>query len=133
MKKILILGFMFLMAFDTLAQVCFKLTAIHAAPLEFSLAWLMRIFSNPWVYGAIMGYIGAFLTWMTLLKKLSIGTSFAASHLEVVSIMAVSLWLFHEPITLINLLGAGLIIAGIILLAIDEEKSGPKANNDAAA
>ena len=122
MRKLFLLGFVLLMTCDTLAQVCFKLTATQAAPLEFSLAWLERIFLNPWVYGAILGYIGSFLIWVTLLKKISIGTSFAASHLEVVSVMLVSLWLFHEPVTFIKLLGSCLIVGGIILLAIDEEK-----------
>ena len=122
MKKLFIIGFLCLMGFDTLAQICFKLTAIHAEPLDFSLAWLGRVFSNPWVYGSLLGYVGAFLTWMTLLKKLSIGTSFAASHLEVISVMAASAWLFAEPITIAKLLGAALILAGIVVLAIAEEK-----------
>lgn len=116
------LGFMLLMAFDTLAQTCFKLTALHANPLEASPEWLLRVFSNPFVYGSFVGYFGAFFTWMTLLKKLSIGSSFAASHLEVVSIMFVSYFMFDEPITMAKIAGAILILAGIVCLAISEEK-----------
>lgn len=122
MKRFFYLGFLLLMAFDTLAQVCFKLTAIHSAPMDWSGEWLLRVLTTPWVYGSLVGYVGTFLTWMTLLKRLSIGTSFAASHLEIISVMAVSYWLFQEPITLMKCLGALAIVAGIVVLAIAEEK-----------
>lgn len=122
MKKFFFLGFMSLMLFDTLAQVCTKLAAIHAAPLEVNAEWLIRVFSHLWIYGSLAGYSGAFFTWMLLLKRLSVGSSFAASHLEVVSIMFVSYFLFNEPITIVKLAGAILILAGIVCLAISEEK-----------
>ncbi len=122
MKKKFLLGFLLLMLFDTLAQVCFKLTAIHASPLAADMDWVARVFASGWVYGALLGYVGAFFTWMMLLKRLSIGSSFAASHLEVVSVMLVSCRLFDEPITAVKLLGAVAILAGIGFLALAEEK-----------
>ncbi len=121
MKKRFLLGFLMLMLFDTLAQVCFKLTAIHAQPLAFDVAWALRVFGGGWVYGSLFGYTGAFFTWMLLLKRLSIGTSFAASHLEVVSVMLVSYYLFGEPLTAVKILGAVAILAGIGFLAFAEE------------
>jgi drug/metabolite transporter (DMT)-like permease len=121
MKHFYLIGFLLLMAFDTLGQICFKYTAIHALPLEMNTAWLWRVFSQPWVYGSFVGYIGAFFTWMTLLKRVSIGPAFAASHLEVVSVMLLSVILFNEPITLVKTLGTLLIIAGIVCLAFAEK------------
>ena len=56
------------------------------------------MFSQPWIYGAFVGYIGAFFTWMSLLKHAPIGPAFAASHLEIISVLAISYWLFNEPI-----------------------------------
>jgi drug/metabolite transporter (DMT)-like permease len=122
MKKFFFLGFGLLMAFDTLAQICFKFTANNALPLELSSDWLARVLLHPWIYGSIIGYIGTYFTWLTLLKRLSIGASFAASHMEVVSVMLVSVWLFNEPMTWPKLSGAVLILAGIFCLAIAEEK-----------
>lgn len=121
MRRFYLIGFLFLIAFDTLGQVSFKYTALHAQPLEANTAWLWRVFSNHWVYTAIVGYIGAFFTWMTLLKKAPIGPAFAASHLEVVSVMLCSVWLFHEPLTWPRVLGACLIVGGIICLAFAEK------------
>ena len=113
-------GFGLLMAFDTLAQLSFKYAGNHALPVEANFAWLLRVFGHPWIYGALVGYIGAFFTWMSLLKHAPIGPAFAASHLEVVSVMLLSAWLFHETLTIPRVLGAVLIVAGIVCLGFAE-------------
>ncbi|MCL1886702.1 MAG: EamA family transporter [Betaproteobacteria bacterium] len=122
MRRFYLIGFAFLMLFDTIGQVSFKLTAIHAEPLEFSWQWIIRVFTNYWVYTAIAGYIGAFFTWMTLLKRAPVGPAFAASHLEVVTVMIASIWVFNEGITWPRFLGALLIVSGIICLAFAEKE-----------
>jgi drug/metabolite transporter (DMT)-like permease len=124
MRRFYLVGFLILMAFDTVAQVCFKLTANHAMPPEADLGWILRVLSTPWVYAAIGCYIGAFLTWMTLLEHAPIGPAFAASHLEVISVMAASAWIFGEHLDAAKLLGSALIIAGIVCLALSETDAG---------
>jgi len=128
MKRFYLIGFAMLMLFDTFNFICFKMAGNHALPVEASLAWLLRLAAEPWVYGAALGYLGAFFTWMTLLKHAPIGPAFAASHLEVVSVMLLSVWLFHEPLTATKLIGATAIIAGIVCLALAErEEAAPDA------
>ncbi|MGA0586453.1 DMT family transporter [Dyella sp. KRB-257] len=125
MKRFYLIGFALLMGFDTLTQISFKLAGNHALPVEANLAWLLRLFGEPWVYGAVLGYLGAFFTWMSLLKHAPIGPAFAASHLEVISVMALSVWLFHEPLTTTKLLGAAAILAGIVCLGLAEREAAP--------
>ena len=120
MKRFYIIGFLVLMAFDTLAQLSFKMAGESALPLEFSPAWLVRVFGQPWIYGAFVGYIGAFFTWMSLLKHAPIGPAFAASHLEIISVLALSYWLFNEPIGWPQIIGCLFIVAGIMCLAVSE-------------
>jgi drug/metabolite transporter (DMT)-like permease len=120
MKRFYLVGFALLLAFDTLNLICFKLAGTHALPVEPSTAWLARVFTNPWIYGAILGYLGAFLSWMSLLRHAPIGPAFAASHLEVVTVMAMSWWLFAEPVTPTQIVGAVVIVAGIVCLALAE-------------
>ena len=120
MRRFYLIGFLVLVGFDTFAQVCFKLTANAAFPPEMDAAWIVRVLSSPWVYCAIACYIGAFVTWMTLLEHAPIGPAFAASHLEVISVMALSVVLFHEHVGAPQLAGSALIIAGIVCLAISE-------------
>lgn len=117
MKRFYLFGFLALMVFDTLAQVSFKYASLHAAPLTLDVAWLLRVFGHPWIYGAFVGYIGAFFTWMTLLKYAPVGPAFAASHLEIVSVTLVSIWLFDDVLTLPKLVGGALILMGILCLA----------------
>lgn len=122
MKRFYLIGFGVLLLFDTLGQTSFKLTAMHAEPLEMSMEWIVRVFTNPWVYIAIFGYIVTFVAWMTLLKHAPVGPAFAAAHMEVITVMIVSIWLFNEHVTLPRLLGALLIVAGIIFLAFAEKQ-----------
>lgn len=132
MKRFYFIGFLVLMAFDTLAQLSFKQAGNAALPLEFSTAWLARVFGQPWIYGAFVGYIGAFFSWMTLLKRAPIGPAFAASHLEILSVLALSYWLFDERIGMPQIIGCLFIVAGIACLAVSEtqEAEGPRADDD---
>lgn len=127
MRRLYLLGFPLLLGFDTLAQLCFKLAGEHALPLEFGLGWLQRLFGQPYVYGSLLGYVGAFFTWMSLLERAPIGPAFAASHLEVVSVLLLSAWCLGEPLTGVHLLGAGLILAGVACLARAEARAGDAA------
>ncbi len=122
MRRFYLFGFLLLMGFDTLAQISFKYAGNGAFPPQARLGWLLRVFGQPWVYGAVVGYIGAFFTWMTLLKHAPIGPAFAASHLEVVSVMLLSIWLFDEHLTLARVLGATAIVAGIVCLGLAEDR-----------
>ena len=120
MKRFYLIGFLLLMAFDTVGQISFYYAGTHALPVQANLAWLLRIFTHPWVYGAVVGYVGAFFTWMSLLKHAPIGPAFAASHLEVVSVMLLSIWLFGEHLTPARAAGAIAILAGIVCLGLAE-------------
>ncbi|HEY8585413.1 MAG TPA: EamA family transporter [Rhodanobacter sp.] len=132
MKRFYLPGFLLLMGFDTLAQISFKYAGTDALPLQASVAWLLRVFGQPWIYGAVIGYVGAFFTWMALLKHAPIGPAFAASHLEVVSVMLLSIWLFDEHLTVVRVVGAIAIIAGIICLGVAEGRE-PLAGTEPAA
>jgi drug/metabolite transporter (DMT)-like permease len=119
-------GFALLLAFDTVVQLSFKLTGTHALPTEASVAWVARVFGHPWIYIALIGYVGNFFTWMSLLKHAPIGPAFAASHLDVVTVMLASALLFHEALTPMRLLGAGVIMLGILCLAFAEKGTAQK-------
>ena len=58
----------------------------------------------------------------TTLFPISVGPAFAASHLQVVTVMLVSVIVFNEQITLTRLLGGLCIIIGIVFLALAEQK-----------
>ena len=137
MRRFYVAGFLVLVAFDTLAQLSFKMAGEQALPLAFDSAWLARVFGQPWIYGAFVGYIGAFFTWMRLLRHAPIGPAFAASHMEVVAVMALSYGLLDERIGWPQVAGALGILAGIICLAFGEKQesasTGPAQSEHAGA
>lgn len=133
MRRLYLPGFLLLMAFDTLSQLSFKLAGDHALPVAADLAWLLRLLGQPWIYGALLGYVGAFFTWMALLQHAPIGPAFAASHLEVVSVMLLSVWLFHDPLTVARVVGACAIVAGIVCLGLAEADEAAGAPDPAPA
>lgn len=123
-KRFYLIGFAALMLFDTLTQVFFKLATQHAGPFEPNTTWLLGIVHNGWIFGAMLGYLFAFFTWMTLLKHAPVGPAFAASHLEVVTVLLVSVAYFGERLTLIQVLGGLCIVLGIVFLSFSESKHG---------
>lgn len=126
MKRFYLLGFAALLIFDTLGQTGFKFSAMEAKPLDYSIEWVMRIITNKWIYITTLSYVGAFFTWMILLKKAPVGPAFAASRLQIVTVTLVSIFIFHEPFTITRFLGAVVIIAGIVFLALAEKKLSTK-------
>ncbi len=128
-----VVGFGLLVLFDTLAQLSIKFAGDHALPLEASPAWLLRVLSQPWVYGALLGYLGAFVTWMTLLQHAPVGPAFAASHLEIVAVLALSALVLGERIGPLQWAGAAMIFAGIVCLGVSEVREPAPAAGAAAA
>lgn len=117
MKRFYLVGFLILLVFDTVAQVSFKLAAVHTAPAELEIAWIARLVSEVWIYAAIFSYLGAFVTYMTLLKHAAVGPAFAATHAEIVTTMLVSVVWLGERLTVLQVAGAVLIMFGIVVLA----------------
>lgn len=117
MRRYYMIGFLVLMGFDTLGQFSFKLAAMGSAPASFDFAWLARVAAEKWTYGSIVGYVGAFFTYLTLLRHAPVGPAFAASHMEIVSVLALSALVLGESLTVTQALGAVCIGAGILLLA----------------
>ena len=120
MRRFYLIGFLVLLAFDTLAQIGFKLAAVAAAPPQLEVAWLGRIATERWIYLAVASYLGAFVTWMTLLRYAPIGPAFAATHLDIVTVLIVSVMWLGETLSLPQVVGAILILTGITVVAVTE-------------
>jgi len=120
MRPFYLIGFLLLVAFDTAAQIGFKFSATNTSPASFTPEWILSVICEKWSYLSLAGYLGAFVTWMTLLKTAPIGPAFAASHLEVVTVMIICVTWLHEKLTLPQIIGSLLIVGGIILFAVAE-------------
>ena len=117
-----VMGFGALLLFDTWTQVAFKLAARQTGEFSWSIRWLEAAALTPWIYGAVAGYLGAFVMWMTLLRHAPVGPAFAASHLEVVTVLIISVPLFGERLAPLQIAGAACIVSGIVLLSLSGSK-----------
>jgi drug/metabolite transporter (DMT)-like permease len=131
MTRFYVIGFFVLMIFDTMAQIGFKLAAQHSmAPDSFNvgliISWIGQVLGAHWIYFSVLGYLGAFITWMTLLKHAPIGPAFAASHLEIVSVLFISVFFMKESLSVVQVVGSLLILGGIFVLAAEEDNEQKK-------
>jgi drug/metabolite transporter (DMT)-like permease len=111
------------MLVDTMVHIAFKLAANAAMPVQFNTSWLVRLVKEPWVYVTVLCCVAAFITWITLLRRAPIGPAFAASHLELIGVLAVSAVLFGERISIIQFAGALLIVGGVACMALGSQSN----------
>ena len=123
-RRFYLFGFGALMLFDTWTQVAFKLAAGQTGEFSLTPDWLQAAILSPWIYAAIGGYLGAFVTWMTLLRQAAVGPAFAASHLEVVAVLIVSVLFFGEHLAPLQIIGGLSIVLGIVFLSLGESRHG---------
>ncbi|MEO8216953.1 MAG: SMR family transporter [Acidobacteriota bacterium] len=116
------MGFTALAILDTATQVSFKFASLQAGPVEFASHWIGAAARSSWTYVAIAGYLAAFVIWMTLLEHAPVGPAFAVSHIDVVTVLLVSVPLFGERLTATEIAGAACIVAGILCLSRSEER-----------
>lgn len=124
MKKLYFyaIGFSILIFFDTLTQISIKLASAQAGAFAMNAQWLLTVLHNPWLYAAVLGYLGAFGAWMTLLKHAPVGPAFAASHLGLIPVLLISASYFGEKLSHMQILGAVCIMVGIVFLSLSEAK-----------
>ena len=78
----------------------------------------------------MLGYLATFLLYMTLIRNVHVGPAFAASHLEIVTVLIFSVFYFGERLTPVQMAGCVAIMTGVAILAVTEkeEDSGSEAN-----
>ncbi|MGH8041458.1 MAG: EamA family transporter [Rudaea sp.] len=113
-----------LLGFETLCQISLKSAGLDNPGFDFSLAAFHHALATPWIWLAIGCYIGAFLAWMTILRKSTLSAAFTTSALVFVAVMFSAWLVFGERIGALQLLGAAVIVGGILMLGADDAKPG---------
>lgn len=121
MRRSILLGFLLLLTFDTGGQVGMKLAADRIGEMDLG-AWLARVVEEPLIHLVLLCYLGAFLTYVSLLKYAPVGPAYAAAHGHIVSVLAISMLFLGERLTLIQGAGVLAIIAGVAILAVTETR-----------
>ena len=108
--------------FDTANQLCMKFLGLATGDLPFGTAWLERVGLSPYFWGAMLADVGSFVAWMLILKKSNLSFATPFISVQYITILIGSYVLFHEPINLAHVVGVGCIVAGLLLIGMDEVK-----------
>lgn len=112
------IAFTTLAAIDAFTQVSFKLAARTTGEFVPSLQFVALAAHVPWLYAAVAGYVASFFAWMMVLERTPVGAAFAASHIEIVVILVLSVVLFGEHLDAPKMIGALFIMSGVAVLAV---------------
>lgn len=62
--------------------------------------------------------------WILVLRKLSLTLAYPTIALSYVAIMGASYFLFNEPVGVMKILGAALVVAGVTMIGLSKLRSG---------
>ncbi len=100
-------------------QLVVKWQVVQAGPFPDGamerILFLIRLVFNPWIFSTLVAAFFAALSWMAALTKLPLSTAYPFNVLSLVTVIYLSHYFFHEPLTWGKIAGAIFISAGIIL------------------
>lgn len=80
-----------------------------------------KLLLNPWIIVGLSAAFVASIMWMLALTKLDLSEAYPYTALAFVLILITSYALFGEPLTAGKVIGTGLIVCGIVVLAITSD------------
>lgn len=102
------------------SQITIKQQVLNAGSFPSGFAekslFLAQLLLNPWVMSAFLAALIASLFWMAAMTKLPLSHGFPIFiSLTFVLVMFFSAAIFHEAMTPLKIVGAALIVAGIVV------------------
>ncbi|KPH05407.1 transporter (plasmid) [Rhizobium acidisoli] len=109
---------------NTLFQIFMKLGATQLNGAEGAIS-LQDALASHWILAALVVEVVCFFVWMTILAELDLSRAFPLSGISYVLIIASGWLMFGEPIVALQIVGSGLILAGVWLIAGASEATHP--------
>lgn len=116
-----IISWVLFLSVETAAQITFKIAGATLNPAHGFLPLVVHALASPWVAFAFTLYFGCFLLWMTILKDSDLGRAFPMTALIYLCTLGAAIFLFHEVLTPVRVLGIGAIIVGVAILVTDQD------------
>lgn len=107
--------------FSVYSQLIIRWQVSLAGPLPETLEgkalFIFRLLLSPWVISALAATFFSGISWMLAMTKFEISYAYPWASLNYVFMLAFGVLLFGEHLTLTKMIGTGLIVAGIVVLA----------------
>jgi multidrug transporter EmrE-like cation transporter len=108
-------------ALTVFGQIAIKMQVAQAGALPAAggdkLAFLIRLLLNPWIIAAFAAAFLASVAWMGAMTKFQLSHAYPFMSLNFVIVLALSAWLFNEPMSITRMAGVALICIGTIVAA----------------
>ena len=117
--KLIWTWFLFLVV-ESGTQVVFKFAGAKLDASNGLPALATQILTSPWAIGGFLLYFLGFILWMTILRESDVGRAFPITAMIYLTTLAAAVYLFHESLSPLRILGVAAIIAGVSLLASDQ-------------
>ena len=110
-------------AFTVFGQLAIKSQVMAAGALPAAgadkLAFLFRLLLNPLIIAAFAAAFLASICWMGAMTKFPLSQAYPFMALNFVIVLALSAWMFNEPVSPLRMLGMALICIGTVIAAQD--------------
>ncbi len=120
-RGMLIAAWLALVVVEIVTQLSLKFAGQATGGFDFSARAFALALASGWLWLAIVSYFGCFLLWMLILRHSALSRAFPTSAIVFVVVMLTSLLVLHEPIGIVRLLGAAIIVTGILQLRHTED------------
>lgn len=119
MSNLLLIGLCLFGVLLALGQILFKFAGRNSNLVR---DWsdILGLFATPWLWAALVVYAIATLLWVMLLQRVPLSRAYPFAALGFVLVPAAAVWLFGERITGHYLVGATLIVVGIVTISLSD-------------
>lgn len=108
-----------------IGQLTLKAAVTQVGKLELSAPMLLKLGTNPIFILALGVYFVSAVLWLLGLMKADLSFAYPFLSLTYIAVLLGGALLFHENITWLRLVGCGVIIGGLLVIARSENKSSP--------
>jgi multidrug transporter EmrE-like cation transporter len=100
------------------AQVALKFATQGSTTLALSdlIAEPVRFLFNPWFIAGLALYVISVLNWLIVLGRMELSVAYPLMSLGYILTLLIGAWLFHEPVTVVRVVGVLVIILGVVLI-----------------
>ena len=112
-------------ALGWLYQYCAEQLAHRLSDTPVGLHWFAAAAQSPWAPVLLAAEAASFVCWMVVLSRHALGRAFPLTAAGYIGVMALAWFGLGEPVHPLTALGGAAILAGIWLLAQDEDAQDP--------
>lgn len=106
---------------NTLAQLALKAGMERIGYFNFSLTNLtsisLQVLTNPFILAGLVCYVGSVVIWLLVLSRVQVGIAYPMISLGYIFTAIAAYYLFDEPLTMLRIVGIGVIMLGVYLVA----------------